>query len=115
MQRSKRESAWAERRWSFFQVVESDDGAVWIAEGSSGRVERLDAAGAWQSWALGPFAPADLVPAPFGAVCGLEELEMPDRDAPPGAPLVRAVAKLHQAAAIQATERYSATRRRIDN
>ncbi len=30
----------------------------------------------------------DLVPALFGAVCVLEELELPDRDAPPGAPLV---------------------------
>lgn len=58
-------------------VVEAPDGAAWVANGYTQRIERLDGSGRWQGWGLDGRTPSNLMPAPFGAVCVLRRLKPP--------------------------------------
>jgi len=83
---SRLEMPWADPPWSMFEIVEAEDGAAWVADGHSGRVERLDASGKWQGWALDGRTPSKLVAARFGAACVLEQLQATKGPHFPGAP-----------------------------
>lgn len=79
LRRSRRELATAESRQWKVEVLESADGAVWLANGYSGRVERFDGEKAWESWELAGRQPSNLVPARFGAACLLERTKVDER------------------------------------
>ncbi len=59
------------------RIVEAPDGAAWVANGYTERIERLDGSGAWQGWSLDGRSPSNLVAASFGAACVLQRLKPP--------------------------------------
>ena len=75
--RSRREMPLAQTPWTTFEVVESEDGGAWVANGSTSRIERLAISGAWQGWSLGGRTPSNLVAARFGAACLLRRQQAP--------------------------------------
>jgi hypothetical protein len=74
VQRSQREIPLAAQAGTR-ELIESADGAVWLL--LSARVERLDASGTWQGWALNDRTPSKLVAARFGVVCLLQQFQQP--------------------------------------
>jgi len=98
---ARREMPWATLRWSTFEVVEAQDGAAWVANGYTGRVERLDESGAWQGWPLDGRTPSNLVAARFGAACLLQQLQPPSEPQFSGAPIQAPTVLRRELAAFQ--------------
>lgn len=101
VRRSQREMPLAPQAWTVFELVEAEDGAAWVGDGPSGRVERLDAAGTWQGWSLDDRVLSNLVAARFGAACFLKRLQPPKEPHFPGAPLEQPAVLLREIAAFQ--------------
>jgi hypothetical protein len=99
--RSRREMPQAAVPWSLFEVIEAPDGAVWVANGYTGRVERLDESGAWQGWALDGRTPSNLVTARFGAACLLQQLQPAPPAEGPGGPIQHPVVLRRELAAFR--------------
>lgn len=97
----RREMPWATPRWSNFEVIEAQDGAVWIANGYTGRVERMDESGAWQGWPLDGRTPSNLVAARFGAACLLQQLQPPSEPQNSGGPIEAPTVLRRELAAFQ--------------
>lgn len=87
VRRSQREMPLASQAWRSFELVEAEGGAVWVGDGPSARVVRLDASGVWQDWSLDGRVPSSLVVARFGAACFLRQLQPPKEPHFSGAPL----------------------------
>ena len=99
--RSQRDMPWSNPHWSKFELVEAENGAAWVANGYSGRVERLDASGTWQGWSLDGRTPSKLVAARFGAACLLQQLQPPKGPQFSGGPIQSPTVLRREIAAFQ--------------